>query len=436
MSILFQQLRENYDIYLITPFDGRYGRIDLPEFVTHIKISNQYFYDSFDYIASSFALLFDIDVVIGFMNLFDKQLDLYGMCKELNIKTIASNHEIYLYPYRSPYHYDLVKKRLDVFADVNAALWLTNFSTSIYSLANNNGFLIPNPNTYKTHQIVSDKRKEKVILCVGRFNDYIKRVDRILSCFSLVLKKQPDAKLVLVGKYDRTAPFKPNSGITIDNIINDLKIDDRKITFVGEVNDVEAYYKQASLLLLASNNEGFGMVINEAASFGVPSVCNKIPGLEDLVIDNKNGYLVDQDDIETMANRVCEILSDDNLRNKLGKNAQKYVEKFDADKIGDRWRCLIDSVIEGDTTSIIRKKLDEMSPPKDIDYEDLSRILFNELNDTLYELTNKETSKDFESYKEFKIYSYYNRLKGSIRSKGMVKTSKIILKKVYKKIKR
>lgn len=435
MSILFPQLRDYYDIFLITPFDGRSGSIELPEYVKHIKISNQNFYDNFDYIASTFALQFKIDIVIGFMNLFDKQLDLYAMCNELGIKTIASNHEIYFYPYKSQHHYDLVRRRLNVFAGVNAVLWLTNFSNSVYGLEHDNGYLIHNPNTYAVSD-TQDHTKSKNILCVGRFNDYIKRVDRMLECFSIVSKDHPDASLILVGKYDREIPIKPNSNTSINDMIAALGIDDSKVVFTGEVCDVDKYYKQASLLLLTSNNEGFGMVINEAACFGVPSVCNKIPGLEDLIIDGKNGYLVDQGDIVSMASRVSEILSDNKLRDELGNNARDYVKKFSADTIGSQWRGIIKSIACGDTPKEIRKKVNAVSEPEKVDYKKLCNTLFNELNDVFYEINLNYSSQIEDDRIDSRLIDYHKKLTRTLRTHGTFGTSKMIIKKIYKRIRR
>lgn len=77
------------------------------------------------------------------------------------------------------------------------------------------------------------------------------------------------------------------------------------------------------------------MVINEAACFGVPTVCTRIPGLEDLVVDGMNGFMVDQDDIATMARKVQILLTDDHMRELMAAKAKKYVHRFSKRK----WVC-------------------------------------------------------------------------------------------------
>jgi glycosyltransferase involved in cell wall biosynthesis len=380
LSIVFEQLRNEYEIFLVTPFDGRKGKIEVPSYVHHIRVSDDFFYSRFDVIALSLAITLRVNVLIGFMNIFDKQLSLYDLCQGTGIRTVASNHEIYFYPYHNVNLYELVAQRSKAFNKVDVTLWLTNFSAAAHGLVANNSYLMPNPNTFpiKSGHSASD---DYTILCVGRFTDYIKRVDRILHCFSVVSKRIPAARLILVGKCSRTTPFMPADDRTVDDLIKELHIDENKIEFVGEVNNVEEYYAKASVLLLTSNNEGFGMVVNEAACYGVPTVCMKIPGLEDLIINDKTGYIVDQDDIESLSSSVEKLLQNENLRIKMGSMAKEHVRKFDRSEIGARWKYLLNTLLasgisDQDIETELRKKLDY----KIDDYRLYSRIMLNEMN--------------------------------------------------------
>jgi len=434
LSIIFRQLNDEYELFLLTPFDGREGLIELPDYVTHIKISNKYFDNSaYDYIALSYALMLDIDVSIGFMHLWGRQLDFYELCVGTRVKTIASNNEMYFYPYNNPFYYNLIQKRIDVFKNVGAVLWPTNFSAASYGLVHSNSFLMPNPNTYKVRED-TNKSEDKIILCVGRFDDYIKRIDRILKCFSIVSKRQPDAKLMLVGKCDRNAHLRPNDDISVNDLLKKLGINEKMVMFIGEVRDVEKYYAQASLLLLASNNEGFGMVINEAACFGVPSVCNKVPGLEDLVLDGINGFLTNQGDIEAMADAVSKILSDRKLREKLGENAKKMVTKFGEVEIGNKWKYLINTLLDNNSDDIKNSKLNMRLSYEVKDYKEFSEVLFDEINNVI--ATNLELGNSSLMFSDArsKIKRRYRRLKKAIKTKGLLRSSGIILKMVYRKL--
>ena len=422
MSILFNELKDDYEIFLITPYDERHSHIAIPDFVNSIKISYDLFANSFDSIILSYSLLLDIDVVIGYMNMFEKQLNFYNICVGTKVKTIASNHEYYFYPYKSPGQYNAVRKRLDAFTNCDAIIWPLNFNAALCGMYVDNNYVIANPNNLNFISTSLKKSTDKTVLCVGRFNDYVKRIDRILECFSLVLKEIPDAKLVLVGKYEKHVPFKQSDYGTVNDLITRLAIPESNIEFVGEVDNVQDYYSQADVLLLTSNSEGFGMVVNEAAQFGVPTVCNYIPGIEDLVIDGENGFITAQDDIKSMAARVCKILTDDTLQEKLGTNAKRKVEKFDAKLIGDKWRFLIRSLIEIKDEDKLRKKLEGKLKYEIEDEKLFTQVLAKELNEIFYMAIDRKPQLSKYNLILLKAVQMRHRLRTNIKYEGIIKT--------------
>jgi glycosyltransferase involved in cell wall biosynthesis len=434
MSTLFKELEYDYEIFLITPFDERKSHIDIPVNVNRITISDDLFVEHFDSLILSYALLLDIDVVIGFINLFEKQLNLYNLCIGTKIKTIASNHEYYFYPYKSPTHYEVVEKRLSAYTKCDALVWPNGFNAALCGMYVGNSYVIGNPNNYEISRITKPN-KRNVIICVGRFDDYVKRVDRIMECFSLVLKKVPDAKLVLVGRYDNDTPFKQDERTTVSDLIKSLAIPVESIDFVGEVSNVQDYYKRAKVLMLTSNSEGFGMVINEAACHGVPSVCNYIPGIEDLVVDGENGFITDQDDLVSMADRVCNILSDEELQVRLGKSSIEKAKSYDARHIGDKWRLLIDSLLDVsnkvDLHKMLAKKLGYSLQNQKI----LAEVLAKELNEIFY-MSIKERGQHKIHNKWtlilYKIVNLPKRLKANIEYEGLLKTINKILSRSYR----
>ena len=258
-------------------------------------------------------------------------MDFYLLSKESKFKTIASNHEYYFYPYHNLNLYNIIKRREEAFKLVDCVVYLTNFSAAVSDIYNNNGHLIPNPNTFEVQKNNIKEKNEKIILCVGRFNDPVKRIDRILKSFKEVLTTISDTKLVLVGKCNVNLPFSLDSNKTIRDLQKELNLPEEKVTFVGEVVDMTRYYKEASVLLLASESEGFPMIINEAACFGVPTVSNYIPGLEDIIVEGVNGFLTPQGDVKSMSKRLFDILSDDSLRIKLGNKSKNLAKRFELD---------------------------------------------------------------------------------------------------------
>jgi len=436
MSSLFKELKDDYDIFLITPYDERGSCISVPDYVTSVKISDELFMYHFDSLILSYALLFKVDVIIGFINLFGKQSNLYRLCADTGIKTIASNHEYYFYPYKSYPHYGVVEKRLNGFANCDAVIWPNNFNAALCGMYVENSYVIGNPNTFEITKNRENISNNKVILCVGRFNDYVKRVDRLLECFSLVLRQTPAARLVLVGKFDNDVPLDQIGGITVNELIRKLNIPKSSYEFIGEVDNLQDYYSKASVLMLTSNSEGFGMVINEAACFGVPTVCNYIPGIEDIVVDGENGFIADQGDLISMAQRVGDILNDKKLHTRLSNNALGKVEKYDSKHIGDKWRYLINSLIDIKDKKSLHSKLHDDIGYKIADSQLFSNILARELNDIFYmaiDSHNKNLITKLSIIK--KIRRLPNRLRTSIEYEGWVRTVNKITGKIYSKVK-
>lgn len=434
MSVLFRELQENYEIFLITPYDSRKSHIAIPDYVTSIKISNDRFQQHFDSMILTYALLLDIDVVVGFINLFKKQLNAYELCVGTKIKTIASNHEYYFYPYKSPVHYDVVEKRLAAFETCDAITWANSFNAALCGMYVDHNYVIGNPNNFEVVGKLTPKN-EKVIICVGRFDDYVKRVDRMLRCFSLVLKKVPDAKLVLVGRYDRNAPIGTDNRTTINDLIEELALPLSSLDFIGEVNNVQDYYATASVMMLTSNSEGFGMVLNEAACFGVPSVGNYIPGIEDLITDGYNGYVTNQGDLETMALRVSDILSNDSLQKKLGKNAMERARAYDASRIGDEWRYLVDTLTDSSKKDTVYDTLQKKLGYSVEDWQLFSKVLTRELNE-VFEFTTHGTNQHVPSSEASvvlrKIKSLPRRLRANIAYEGIPRTVTKVVTRTYK----
>ena len=382
LANLFTKLVDSYEIFLLTPYAANDGCIELPQGVMHIRMSSTLYNERFDTVALTYVLALDIDVVIGFLNLFEKQLDLYTQCRENNIKTIASNHEYYFYPYKS---YDkhirkLADKRRKVFDNLDAVLWLTNFSTAVHNIHGNNGYLMPNPNTFEIQKTVITDKKEKIILCIGRFNDYVKRIDRIIECFGLVNKKVPNAKLMLIGNADRDLKIPQLGNRSINDLIKESKINNQNIIFVNETPDISKYYAMASLFLLTSISEGFPMVLTEAACFGLPAVCNYIPGLEDIVVDKGSGFLVPQDDINSMSDAVCKLLLDDKLRLDMGESAKKHVAQFSTIEIARKWKLLLDVITSNKSSESKKQLLTRELPFQVKDHCVFEQQLFDEFN--------------------------------------------------------
>jgi glycosyltransferase involved in cell wall biosynthesis len=105
------------------------------------------------------------------------------------------------------------------------------------------------------------------------------------------------------------------------------------IIVIGEVNEHQYYLGISNLLCLPSHKEGFGSVVIDAASIGVPTIGYNIIGLKDAIIDNYTGWLINENDKELFANQIIQLIENEKLLFQISKNAYEYCKtNFDADK--------------------------------------------------------------------------------------------------------
>lgn len=346
MAVISDYLVRNYDVFLVSGDKVFKRDYSLNKNITHVKISENKQEDVAKRLGA-LAVLLDADLLVGNPNTSDDFLNVYKLFFELNIKTIACNHGAYFLPFTMAWLYPTISKRLLAYKYSNATTWSTSFSASIFSQLSKNCAYMPNPNTFtgKANLLVQE---EKIVLCVGRFYDSIKRLDRAILVFQKVVEKHPDAKLVLVGDYDLAARVPDDASLSIEDLIKRSGVAAGSIIFEGEQDNVEDYYRKASLLLLTSESEGFGMVLVEAGFFGLPCTVFDFPGLEDIIINGENGFIVEQGDIAGMADKVNLLLSDEKLRLQMGEKSIDFVKKFDQKVICQRWGNLIDLVLKSD----------------------------------------------------------------------------------------
>ena len=104
-------------------------------------------------------------------------------------------------------------------------------------------------------------------------------------------------------------------------------------------------YCRSSIFVLSSRYEGFGMVITEAMSCGVPPVSFTCPcGPRDIIDDGKNGLLVENGNIEMLAEKICYLIENDEIRRKMGQQARIDVERFKIEQIAEQWKQLFESL--------------------------------------------------------------------------------------------
>ena len=164
---------------------------------------------------------------------------------------------------------------------------------------------------------------EKIIVHISNFRQ-TKRTPEIVSAFAAIRAQVPAVLLMVGDGPDRTR---------CRDVAVELGVE-RKVRFLGQVDDVEDVLCVADLFMLASENESFGLAALEAMSMGVPVVATTAEGLPELVQDGVTGHLVPVGDVGAMARRGIEILGDPARHGDLSAAARRTaVERYDVARV-------------------------------------------------------------------------------------------------------
>ena len=104
--------------------------------------------------------------------------------------------------------------------------------------------------------------------------------------------------------------------------------------------------READIFAFPSAYEGFGMALAEGMSVGLPAIGYKnCPAVNELIKDGKTGFLCD-DGVEPLAHALEKLMSDKELRVKMGKAAKADMAQFAPEKIWDKWEDLMKKIVK------------------------------------------------------------------------------------------
>jgi glycosyltransferase involved in cell wall biosynthesis len=197
-----------------------------------------------------------------------------------------------------------------------------------------NGVVIPNPLWFEPTNF-SDLKAKKVI-AVGR-HSYEKGLDRMLQIWHKVIQKHPDWTLEIYGKSNQNQELQKLSKI--------LNID-TNVVFFDPVKNISNKYREASILVMTSRTEGFGMVLIEAMAMGLPCVTYDCPcGPKAIIQNSENGFLIQNGNIDSFVQQMELLIEDENLRIKMGKKAQESVKIYNLENIMQQWESLFENLV-------------------------------------------------------------------------------------------
>lgn len=195
--------------------------------------------------------------------------------------------------------------------------------------------LIPDPLSISPNK--QSSLSSKRIITIGRYS-YEKGFDLLLRIWVQVEKEYQDWQLEVYGMGDPTPYVR---------MLDNLSIDKKRCHLNASLVSVEEGYLRSSILVQPSRTEGFGLVIVEAMACGLPVIafdCENGP--RSILTDGEEGYLIPAFDVELFADRLKNLMSDENLRRNMGNKGQKKSQCYHIDSIGRQWKQLFDELMQ------------------------------------------------------------------------------------------
>jgi N-acetyl-alpha-D-glucosaminyl L-malate synthase BshA len=177
---------------------------------------------------------------------------------------------------------------------------------------------------------------ERILVHLSNFRP-VKRVTDVIEVFDRIQKVVPSRLLMIGDGPDRSRAewLAKKRGIH------------ERVSFLGKQDQVQTKLAIADLMVLPSELESFGLAALEAMACKVPAIATNVGGIPELIEDGKNGILASVGDVETMAKRGIDILSDDAALKKMGELARWEAQsRFCSTKIISQYEAFYARVLE------------------------------------------------------------------------------------------
>ena len=176
----------------------------------------------------------------------------------------------------------------------------------------------------------------KRAIAVGRL-DYQKGFDRLILVWEKVHQQMPDWRLDIFGQGEWQD--------MLQSMVDERGLQDC-IGLNAPTKNIGKEYVDSSIIVMTSNYEGFGMVLVEAMSCGVPAVSFDCKcGPKEIISQHDGGLVVKNGDIDGLAEAIVKLMKDEELRKRMGENAKRVVETYSEERVMGLWEDLYEEIL-------------------------------------------------------------------------------------------
>lgn len=271
------------------------------------------------------------DVVVG-VHAF-QSLHIAAISRQIKARTIAWIHNSYqaLFEKESPYLPGLAKHFAFQMQRMNHVVVLSKADKVQFAdKMNLPTTVIYNPLT------VQPKGKGnpcyKRFISVGRFSTGHKGFDILIEAFALFAKDNSDWTLEIVGEGPEESLYR--------QLIAKYGLEER-ILLSPFTRNIQSHYASSSVYVLSSRWEGFGLVLIEAMSHGLPIIASDLPVTRELLQGKGVAMLFERGNVDELANHLRTMADSSTLIEEMGNNAKTYSKEFQMESIIQGWKKIV-----------------------------------------------------------------------------------------------
>lgn len=276
------------------------------------------------------------DVAIGVMYIWGEEL--LKARGNLSYKIVHTEHSSFERPPYAPviprndYLRYVINKKVDI------VTVLTQADKTYIGDKLQNVVVLPNPLSLNPMEQIHQKKN--TILAVGRLDAWhVKGFDILIDAWSKIYSESKGWRLQIIGDSLTGEGLAYLKRLSIEKNVADL------VDFIGFQNNIVDYYKDASIFVLSSRYEGFGMVLLEAMSQGCACIACDFNGRQREIIENSTqGLICAPDNSPQLAGSLLALINNENLRNRIQMGALKRSNDFSLNNIMDKWEKIINSL--------------------------------------------------------------------------------------------
>ena len=282
------------------------------------------------------------DVIIGVMRVcsITAKLAAFG----LHIPIVATEHNAYEWHQCRPMPFQARFFKFYLSRFFEKVTVLTQVDKELVERKMKNVVVLPNPLSLQPPNQIP--KKSNLILAAGRLDGWqVKGFDVLIKAWGYLMKNEECRMKNLNWRLQIAGTGSEESLLYLKKLCKENGVED-SVDFLGFVSDMESLYKKASVFVLSSRYEGFGLVLIEAMSQGCACIACDHKGRQREIIQNEmQGLCCPPENVEALAVAMTKMIDDDEYRESVRGNAVERSEYYSINNIMTMWEDILKEIV-------------------------------------------------------------------------------------------